>query len=74
MRPQQGPEYLCARLIERGIVRPPRDLAALHQDLIRRGVAQPFTLSPANWQFGPALHEAGDAAGKVRTLLGLIDP
>ena len=74
VRPQQGPEYFCARLIERGIVRPPRDLAALHQSLIRRGVAQPFTLSPASWQFGPALHEADDAAGKVRALLGIIDP
>ena len=74
VRPQQGPEYLCARLIERGIVRPPRDLAALHQDLIRRGVAQPFTLSPASWQYGPALHEADDAADKVRAILGIIDP
>jgi hypothetical protein len=74
VRPQQGPEYLCARLIERGLVRPPHDLAALHQDLIRRGVAQPFAASPAGWRNGPALHEAAEAAGKLRTLLGLIDP
>jgi mitochondrial fission protein ELM1 len=74
VRPQQGPEYLCARLIERGYVRPPHDLTALHQDLFRRGVAQPFTPSPAGWRNAAALHEADDAAGKVRTLLGLIDP
>ena len=41
-RPQQGVEYLCARLIERGFVRPTRDLDLLHQELYRRGVAKPF--------------------------------
>ncbi len=73
VRPQQGPEYLCARLIERGFVRPPRDLVALHQNLIRLGVAQPFGASIEGGRAGSALHEADEAANKVRTLLGLID-
>ena len=37
-----GLEYLCARLIERGFVRPTRDLGRLHEALVRRGVARPF--------------------------------
>lgn len=74
VRPQQGREYLCARLIERGIVRPPRDLNALHQNLIRRGVAQSFGVAPERGRNGPALHEAAEAAAKLRALLGLVAP
>ncbi len=42
IRPQQGSTYLCARLIERGIVLPPRDLESLHQALFQSGMARPF--------------------------------
>jgi hypothetical protein len=68
-RPQQGLEYLAARLIERGIVRPPTHLDELYQQLYQRGVAQPFG---AALRFGdrPALHEADEAASRVRDLLG----
>ena len=74
VRPQQGREYLCARLIERGIVHPPRDLNALHQTLIRLGVARFFgaALEPG-WN-GPPRHEAAEAAAKLRALLGLVAP
>jgi mitochondrial fission protein ELM1 len=41
-RPQQGLEYLCARLIERNIVQPPRDLSVLYRALADRGRAAIF--------------------------------
>lgn len=44
-RPQQGLEYLCARLIERNIVQPPRDLPALYRALVKRGRAVLFHVS-----------------------------
>lgn len=39
IRPQQGLTYLCARLIERGRVRPPDDPAELQRLLVGRGLA-----------------------------------
>jgi hypothetical protein len=45
VRPQQGLEYICARLIEAGIVRPPRHLDRLHQHLIEAGAAHAFGAS-----------------------------
>ena len=39
-RPQRGLEYLCARAIDRGLVRPTRDLGALHADLFQNGVVR----------------------------------
>jgi mitochondrial fission protein ELM1 len=41
-RGQRGVDYLCARLIDRGLVRPSRDLSRLHQDLYEAGVARHF--------------------------------
>ncbi|MFQ5659662.1 MAG: ELM1/GtrOC1 family putative glycosyltransferase [Gammaproteobacteria bacterium] len=72
VRPQQGLEYLCARLIDRRIVVPPHDLTLLHQNLIRLGIAHPFypTLEPGTDRT-PGLREADDAACRVRNLLGL---
>lgn len=70
-RPQQGREYLCARLIERGIVTPPADLHTLHEQLIRRGVAQMFG-SPLRSATRPApLQESYTVAAQVRQLLGM---
>jgi mitochondrial fission protein ELM1 len=71
-RPQQGREYFCARLIERGIVHPSRDLDAFHKGLVEKGYARMFDgtldLSPP-----PALNEAEVVAARVRSLLGCSD-
>jgi mitochondrial fission protein ELM1 len=73
VRPQQGLEYLCARLIEAGIVRPPRDLRQLHEGLIRDGGAQYFG---AALNGGPRrrVREVDAVARRVRLLLGFADP
>ncbi len=42
IRPQQGLAYLCARAVERGLVLPPRELAALHARLCADGLAAMF--------------------------------
>ena len=39
IRPQQGPTYLCARLVERGWVVPPTGLQAWQRRLVERGLA-----------------------------------
>lgn len=70
VRPQQGSEYLCARLIQRGIVRPPHDLNGLHQDLIRRSLAHPFGLPLVTPTNTPVLDETTVVAHKLRALLG----
>jgi len=73
VRPQQGLEYLCARLIADGIIRPPRHLDRLHQGLIRNGVARFFGTS-----FDPAayrpLRDIDEVASRVRGLLGFTGP
>jgi mitochondrial fission protein ELM1 len=68
-RPQQGVEYLCARLIERGIVRPPRDLGALHAALYRLGIARPFGTPYEPWARA-TLRPAAEIARDLRPLLG----
>lgn len=42
IRPQQGLRYICARLIERGWVLPPRNLEAMHEALINAGLVTYF--------------------------------
>lgn len=71
VRPQQSLEYFCARLIERGIVVPPRDLTALHQALIRLGIAHPFGAPLVTKTDRAGLRVADDAACQVRKILGL---
>jgi hypothetical protein len=71
-RPQQRLEYICARLIEQGIVVPPREPKQLHQELYRRGAARPFgavgdLTTPTG---GQPLREAEEVSGRVRRLLG----
>jgi hypothetical protein len=68
-RPQQGLELFCARLIERGFVRPTRDLGRLHQDLYRRGVAKPFGAPYAAIAGAPA-NDLAVVAARVRALMG----
>lgn len=69
-RPQQGLELFCARLIERGFVRPTRDLARLHHELYRRGVAKPFG-APLATHTGAASNDLAVVAARVRALLGV---
>jgi mitochondrial fission protein ELM1 len=68
-RPQQGLEYLCARLIDRGIVSPPVDLGELHRALYRCRIALPLGV-PLETGPRPALSEADLVAHRVRMLLG----
>lgn len=74
VRPQQGLEYLCARLIERGIVNPPRDLNTFYEGLYELGLARPFTENlDIDWvgsARGRGLHEADRAAQEVKRMLG----
>ncbi len=74
VRPQQGLEYVCARLLERGIINPPRDLNAFYEGLYELGLARPFgddldTKWVSEGRSG-GLHEADRAAREVRRLLG----
>lgn len=72
VRPQQGMEYYCARLIERGIVQATRDVAHLHENLIRRGVAHRFG-GPLRTGRRAPFHEVDAVACRVRALLGFPD-
>ena len=74
VRPQQGLEYLCARLIEHGFVLPPHDLLALQQSLIRLGIIQPFGAPFVTTTPQAGLRVAHDAARQVRQMLGLVEP
>ena len=69
IRPQRGLAYQCARLVERGVIQPRRDLNLLHQTLVDGGFAhffgEPFTTDPR-----PVLQEFDTVAQQVRTLLG----
>jgi hypothetical protein len=69
VRPQQGLEYLCARLLERGIVLGPRDTSKLRDKLIEQNIAEPFG-APLRLGTHPALREAQEAALRLRPLLG----
>jgi mitochondrial fission protein ELM1 len=68
VRPQQGLEYLCARLVERAIVRPPRDLSKLYRGLFDLGVARPFGAA-LDCAPPPPLREIDDVARRVRGLV-----
>lgn len=70
VRPQGGWQYLCARLIERGLVQPRRDLNVLHRALVHRGVAR-FFGEPLTPEFGPPLREMDEVACRVRALMGM---
>ena len=73
VRPQQGLEYLCARLIDAGIVRPPRHLDQLHQGLIRAGAARAFG-APFDAATCRPLRDVDAVARRVRLLLGFDTP
>ena len=72
VRPQQGLERLCARLIQSGLVQPRRDLASLHNSLIKQGIARPFG-EPIENGLRPQLRETERVAKKIKDILGIFD-
>jgi uncharacterized protein len=48
IKPQEGLRYICARLIERGLVLPLRAVDPMHDELIRQGLAYNFADLPKN--------------------------
>ena len=69
-RPQKRLEYLAARLLASGIVRPAPDIDRLHRSLIESGAACRFGETPAPSE---VRDEAAEVAGRVRALLGLAN-
>jgi mitochondrial fission protein ELM1 len=72
VRPQQGSEYICARLIQRGVIRPPRDLRQLHQGLVEHGTAFPWG-APLTTETRTPLREIDLVAERVKALFGATD-
>ena len=70
IKPQRGVQYLCARLVEQGIILPQPDLHILHETLVGSGIAQFFgsSLSPTS---SAGLREVDDIARRVRMLMGM---
>jgi uncharacterized protein len=70
IQPQTGVQYVCARLVERGIILPQADLHILHQTLVGSGIAQFFgsNLGPTS---SAGLREVDDIARRVRMLMGM---
>jgi hypothetical protein len=64
--------YLCARLIERGVVLPPNDLNRLHQTLSRWGMAR-FFGEPLVTEKSSGWREIDDVARWVRARVGLSE-
>ncbi|MFZ1745783.1 MAG: ELM1/GtrOC1 family putative glycosyltransferase [Nitrospirales bacterium] len=73
VRPQQGLERLCARLMRGGLVQPRRDLTILHETLIQKGIASRFG-EPLQNGTRPQLHENEAIARRVKEKLGIFDP
>jgi mitochondrial fission protein ELM1 len=70
IQPQTGVQYVCARLVERGIILPQADLHILHQTLVGSGIAQ-FFGSSLNPTSSAGLREVDDIARRVRMLMGM---
>jgi hypothetical protein len=75
VRPQQGLEYLCARLLERNIVQPPRDMAAMYDALVSAGAVRYFDAADMDtaWQPTTRIDVNSETAQQVRALLGFTD-
>jgi mitochondrial fission protein ELM1 len=61
---------LCAALIDRGIVLPPRRIALMHQALVDRGLAGYLDRPPPATPV-PPLRETPEVAARLQALLGL---
>jgi mitochondrial fission protein ELM1 len=70
IQPQTGVQYVCARLVERGIILPQADLHILHDTLVGSGIAQFFGSSLGPTSNG-GLREVDDVARRVRMLMGM---
>jgi hypothetical protein len=73
IRPQQGLEYLFAKSISTGLLPPPRDLEALHDNLVRHGIARPFG-APLDLTPRTPLHETGAVVREILRRMGYPDP
>jgi mitochondrial fission protein ELM1 len=73
VRPQQGLEYICARAIQRGFVRPPRDFDLLHETMIEQRLGHRWGEALTTEGQTP-LHEAESVAQRIRELLGYAPP
>ncbi|RJS92209.1 ELM1/GtrOC1 family putative glycosyltransferase [Salinisphaera sp. Q1T1-3] len=69
-RPQEGLQYICARLVERRIFVPRRNMPELHDALVDQGVARMLGDSLTGWR-PPAWHETEWLARRIRALLPL---
>ncbi|MES1926136.1 ELM1/GtrOC1 family putative glycosyltransferase [Salinisphaera sp. T31B1] len=67
-RPQEGLQYLCARLVERRVFVPRRNMPQLHQALVNQGVARLFDGHLSPWT-PPVWHETEWVAQRIRALL-----
>jgi mitochondrial fission protein ELM1 len=72
IRPQQGLEYLLAKLIATGVLPPPRDLGALHRNLVDLGIARWFG-EPLDLARHRPLREAASIACEIRRRMGFPD-
>jgi mitochondrial fission protein ELM1 len=72
IRPQQGLEYICARLIQHGFVLPPRDMSVLHRQLFDCGAARPFD-DTLELTAPVVLDETATVVERIKTLLGYRD-
>jgi mitochondrial fission protein ELM1 len=70
IQPQTGVQYVCARLVERGIILPQADLHILHETLVGTGIAQFFgsSMGPSS---SAGLREVDYIARRVRVLMGM---
>jgi hypothetical protein len=73
IRPQQGLEYLFAKGIATGLLPPPRDLEALHGNLVRHGIARLFG-PPLELTRRTPLHETDAVAREILRRMGYPDP
>jgi mitochondrial fission protein ELM1 len=67
-RPQQGLQYLCARLVEQRLLLPRRDMDLLHRELVGQGAARLFEDRIESWR-SPAWNETEIVARRIRALL-----
>ena len=70
LRPRSGLNRMCARLIELGFVRPPRDLAEFHRRLVEAGHAR-FFGDPVDATPRRPLREFDVVAERVRSLFAV---
>jgi len=67
-RPQEGLQYACARLVERRVLVPRRNMPKLHAALVDQGVARIFDGELAPWT-PPVWHEMDWVAQRIRAML-----